>query len=88
MKKAKTTLIPAILLSLAFVSCKNDYTCTCELDASIPFFGQLNTTSSESVGKTTKKKADENCEAVRHEIQDDFMGYGTATCSVSQTKIL
>ncbi len=82
MKKTTTTLALAVLFSMAFVSCKKNYTCTCDVSANIPFFGQVNTTTSESLGKQTKRDAQNACDAVEKELEDEFMGYGTASCNI------
>lgn len=84
MKKTKTTLVLAIIFSLAFVSCKKNYTCSCEVNANIPMFGQFTTSTSQSLGKQTKKNAKAACDQAEKDLENELMGYGTASCDISK----
>ncbi|HEY9176721.1 MAG TPA: hypothetical protein VIN07_03480 [Flavipsychrobacter sp.] len=84
MKKTTTTLVLSILLSMAFVSCKKEYKCTCDIDMSIPMFGQFSTSTTENLGKQTKKNAKAACDQAETELQKELNGAGTASCEISK----
>jgi hypothetical protein len=84
MKKTTTTLALAVLFSMAFVSCKKNYNCTCDVNMSVPMFGQFNTSTTESLGKQTKKDAKAACDQAETELENELMGYGTASCEISK----
>ncbi len=82
MKKTATTLALAVLFSMAFVSCKKEYNCTCDVTMNVPMFGQFSTSTTESLGKQTKKNAKAACDQAETELENELMGYGTASCEI------
>ncbi|MBW7912894.1 MAG: hypothetical protein H3C54_04145 [Taibaiella sp.] len=85
MKKTTTTLVLAILFSTFFVSCKKEYNCTCDVNMSVPMFGNFSTSTTESLGKQTRKNAKAACDQAETELENELMGYGTASCEISKS---
>ena len=73
--KNSIILLSAIIV-IAFSSCKKEYTCVCSTSAGIPGFTIPDTES--NLGKLSKKKAEEQCNAKN--TSTNFMGI---TISVS-----
>lgn len=84
MKKTTSTLVLAILFSIFFVSCKKEYSCTCDVNMSVPMFGQFSASTTESLGKQTKKNAKAACDEAESELEQELMGYGTASCEIKK----
>ncbi|MGZ4063145.1 MAG: hypothetical protein ACXVP0_09285 [Bacteroidia bacterium] len=70
----KGLIIPALLLTIGFVSCKKDYTCTCTSSVS------GSTPSVKKIIGVSKKTAQANCASY---TETDTGGTDTETCTLS-----
>lgn len=73
MKSVKMILGIAALSTLAFTSCKKDYTCTCTTTV-----GSVSTTKTHDLNNQNYKDANEACD--RFENDANSGGIGTTNC--------
>lgn len=72
----KKYLVLGAIVSVAFISCKKDYTCECTANAA-----GVTSTSTISI-KDTKKNAEEDCESAKASLETQY-GTGTASCTLN-----
>lgn len=68
----KVMILPAVILSIGFASCKKDYTCTCTSSLG-------GTPSVKKIIGVSKKTAQANCAS---HVDTDSGGTETITCSL------
>lgn len=79
----KTALV--IIATVALLSCKKDYVCTCKLHVDAPGIGSVDSTYTIDLKKQKKKDAKSHCDANESSTSATLMGISysqTTTCDI------
>ena len=87
MRKTGIIAMLAITGTLAFTSCKKNYTCTCTAHVAADTTGSItieasDTTYNFDLGKTTKSKAQSACTADEQSQNAVYAGLATVKCNL------
>lgn len=80
MKLIKTATF-LFCITLAFTSCKKEFTCACTVTVDVPLFGSVSTSENTTI-KDTKKKAKSACKSAESALQAEVGADGTASCQL------
>lgn len=83
MKRTISIICASALFSIAFMACKKDYTCKCDVTLNVPGFGSVSADTSYTISKTTKKDAQNKCSDSDKELKAEAEpAGGSASCSL------